>query len=210
MNKKLYPMNLIHAIRAKESEEIGECFTEDNAAGLRYAISVLEKEEQEIIRLGYEEGKNHEEIREILQYSVERIILLENKAIKKLRKQELYNYIKYGIEGYVQKILTEEYMKAYESGYDAAMEDAKKGFSRTQKDISIMNLPLEALQLDTRSYNCLYYYGCRTVGDCIKMEEEQIKRMRNLGPVCIEAIGRALQRKKIYHTDWDKFLKKQK
>jgi len=41
------------------------------------------------------------------------------------------------------------------------------------------------------------------------MEEDEIKRIRNLGTKSTDAIGRALQRKNIRHTDWDKFIIKE-
>ena len=125
-------------------------------------------------------------------------------------KENLLHFIRYGISGYIQKILTEEYQKGFESGYQNGYEDgvadAKNGFSRTERDISIMSLPLEVLQLDSRSFNCLFHFGCRTVGDCIRMDDLQIRRIRNLGKKSADAIARALRRKNIKNTDWDNFI----
>lgn len=44
------------------------------------------------------------------------------------------------------------------------------------------------------------------MGDCIRMNEYDIRRMRNLGKKSADAIARALRRMDIRHTDWDQFL----
>ena len=99
--------------------------------------------------------------------------------------------------------------KFYQKGYEDAITDALNGFARPEQELSIMALPLEVLKLDTRSYNCLYYNGCRSVGDCVRMDEQHISRIRNLGKKSADAIARALRQKDIRNTDWDKFLIKE-
>lgn len=213
MVEEMYPWNLINAIRAKDVEWIRNNFSENHKAGLIYAVSSLGVVEREVLKLRYQEGKSYEEIQDIFQCTPEKMLEMEKRALNRLGEPDLYHYIKYGIAGNVQKILTEEYQKGYDSGYkkgyEDAMADAINGFARTEQDISIMTLPLEVLQLDTRSYNCLYYNGCRSVGDCIRMDEQHIRRIRNLGKKSANAIAIALRRKGIRNTDWDHFLIKE-
>lgn len=213
MVNEIYPWNLLNAIRLNDMEKTREEFSNDHRMGLKYAISVLGDKGREIIRLRYMEGKSFKEIQQIFECAEQHILLMEKRAINRLREPDLYNYIKYGISGYVQKILTDEYKKGFESGYmkgyEEASIDARNGLTRTERDISIMSLPLEVLQLDVRPYNCLYHNGCRTVGDCIRMDEYHIRRIRNLGKKSADAIARALLRKDIRNTDWDLFLAKE-
>ena len=210
MINEIYPWNLLNVIRSSDVEIIRANFSDDLQAGLNHAISLIGGKEREVIKLRYMEGKSYEEIQVILQCVEKMVLSLEKRAIDRLREPSVYNFIKYGISGYVQKILIEEYSKGFESGYVKGYEDAeadrRNGFTRTERDISIMSLPLEILQLDIRPFNCLYYNGCRTVGDCIRMSEYQIRRMRNLGKKSVDAIARALRRMDIRHTDWDQFL----
>lgn len=209
MVEEMYPWNLLNVIRSSDVDMIRANFSDDLRAGLKHAISLIGAKEKEVIKLRYMEGKSYEEIQETLQCVEKQVLSLEKRAIDRLREPSVYNYIKYGISGYVQKILIEEYKRGFESGYVKGYEDAetdiRKGFSRTQRDISIMSLPLEVLQLDTRSYNCLFYNGCRTVGDCIRMDEHQIKRIRNLGKKSADAIARALRRLDVQNTEWERF-----
>lgn len=210
MVEEMYPWNLLSVIRSSDVDMIRANFSDDLRAGLKHAVSLIGVKESEVIKLRYMEGKSYEEIQETLQCVEELVLLLEKRAIDRLREPSVYNYIKYGISGYVQKILIEEYKKGFErgyvKGYEDAESDARNGFTRTERDISIMSLPLEVLQLDTRSYNCLFYNGCRTVGDCIRMDEYYIRRIRNLGKKSADAIARALRRMDIRNTEWDQFF----
>ena len=210
MVDEMYPWNLLNVIRSSDVDMIRANFSDDLRAGLKHAVSLIGAKEREVIKLRYMEGKSYEEIQKILQCDEKLVLSLEKRAIDRLREANVYSYIKYGISGYVQKILIEEYTRGFESGYvkgyEAAEADTRNGFTRTERDISIMSLPLEVLQLDVRPYNCLYYNGCRTVGDCIRMNEYDIKRMRNLGKKSADAIARALRRMDIRHTEWNQFL----
>lgn len=210
MKDEMYPWNLLSAIRSSDVDLIRANFSDDLRAGLNHAISLVGAKEREVIKLRYMEGKSYEEIQETLQCVEKLVLSLEKRAIDKLREPSVYNYIKFGISGYVQKILIEEYKKGFEmgyvKGYEDAEADARNGFTRTKRDISIMSLPLEILQLDIRPYNCLYYNGCRTVGDCIRMDEYHIRRIRNLGKKSADAIARALRRMDVRNTVWDQFL----
>lgn len=210
MIDEMYPRNLLNKINANDAEMIMTNYSSDLRAGLKHAISLIGVKEGEVIKLRYMEGKSYKEIQEILQCVDKTVLLLEKRAIDRLREPSTYNYIKYGICGYVQKILIEEYKKGFESGYAKGYEDAesdtRNGFTRTERDISIMSLPLEILQLEVRAFNCLYYGGCRTVGDCIRMDEYHIRKMKNLGKKSANAIARALRRLDIRNTAWNQFL----
>lgn len=210
MIEELYPWNLLHAVGSKDVDKIKENFSDDHRAGLKYAISTLGEKDREFVRLRYMEGKSDEDIEQAMSCIKENLLIMEKRVLQRLGEAEQYNFIRYGISGYIQKILTEEYQKGFESGYQNGYEDgvadAKNGFSRTERDISIMSLPLEVLQLDSRSFNCLFHFGCRTVGDCIRMDDLQIRRIRNLGKKSADAIARALRRKNIKNTDWDNFI----
>lgn len=213
MVEEMYPWNLFNAILEIDADWIKGRFSEDHKAGLTYAVSTLGVVEQEVIKLRYRENKSYEEIQDIFQCLPEKVKEKEMRALNRLREPELYHYIKYGIAGYMKKILAEEKQKAYDrgyqKGYEDAIADALNGFARPEQELSIMALPLEVLNLDTRSYNCLYYNGCRSVGDCVRMDELHISRIRNLGKKSADAIARALRQKDIRNTDWDKFLIKE-
>ena len=207
MVEEMYPWNLFTAILEIDTDWIKGRYSEDYKAGLTFAISTLGVVEQEVIKLRYRESKSYEEIQDIFQCLPEKVKEKEMRALNRLREPELYHYIKYGIAGYMKKILGEEKQKAYDrgyqKGYEDAIADALNGFARPEQELSIMALLLEVLKLDTRSYNCLYYNGCRSVGDCVRMGELHISRIRNLGKKSVDAIARALRQKDIKSRSFD-------
>lgn len=80
-------------------------------------------------------------------------------------------------------------------------------FSRVQKDIEvenpvgtsqgenanaipqqIMDMPVDALELSTRTHNCLRRADIATIGQILQMDEKQLKAVRNLGEKSLEEI----------------------
>jgi len=64
------------------------------------------------------------------------------------------------------------------------------------KDYLIQNLssPIEQLGLDLRSFNVLKRAGVRTVSDIIRLGEENILRLRNVGPLVVDRVFSAVAR----------------
>ena len=101
----------------------------------------------------------------------------------------------------------ETYRRGYRQGYRAGYQDAKEGKSGIVMDSdAVAELPIGAMGLSTRAYNCLHRFGCRFVSDVVKLSNLQILQMRNLGKVTAREIAGALENLGIRGTDWEAYL----
>ena len=101
----------------------------------------------------------------------------------------------------------EAYRKGYLQGYRMGYQDGKTGKSGIVMESDDMaELPIGAIGLSTRAYNCLFFAGCRIVRDIAGLNETQIFQMRNLGKVTAAEIAAALHSLGIRGTDWEIYL----
>lgn len=91
---KAYPGNLITKIDSKIPLPI----TEDQFAGLRYAISTLKSREQEMLRLIFEEGRTLKSIGESYGITSQRVRQIVARGIMKLRHPSRLTYIWLGLD----------------------------------------------------------------------------------------------------------------
>ena len=90
----LWPENLL-----KEIGNVPLTLNEDQMAGLQYAISTLQKREQNVIRQYFEKSLTHKEIGEKAGVSTTRIGQLKMKALRKMRHHTRSDLIRYGLHG---------------------------------------------------------------------------------------------------------------
>ena len=205
-----YPYNLLQAIKGNSDHRMPDRFTDDHWAGLRYVLSLLDHREQGILLRRYEEGKPRGEIAHDYEITAERVRQIENKACRKVQRIPNWNYIEFGIAGYVRKVALREYDKGYSAGYQAGYQDgttdAACGRTRPVASDEILNLPIEQLGLSTRAYNCMVAAQCRRIGDVARLTEEQIATMKRLGRISANEIALALHAQGIKRTAWDNYL----
>ena len=82
--------------------------SKDRIAGLQYALSTLEEDEQRILQLRYQEQQTLQEISVRMERSEEDICTLEKEALRKLCLPSRWNYIRFGIAGYIRTRIHEE------------------------------------------------------------------------------------------------------
>ena len=90
----LWPENLL-----KEIGDVPLTLNEDQMAGLQYAISTLQKREQNVIRQYFEKSLTHKEIGDTAGVSTTRIGQLKMKALRKMRHHTRSDLIRYGLHG---------------------------------------------------------------------------------------------------------------
>jgi len=205
-----YPYNLLVAIKGLAEREIPVVLTEDHWAGLHYVLSLLEERERGILLQRYEEGKSRSAIAEDFDITAERVRQVENKACRKLQRLPNWNYIYYGVAGYLRKIATTEYnrgySRGYEEGYGDGVKDGTKGKERNYGTNELLNRPVEHLNLSMRAQNCLKLTNCKKIGDVVRLDEDEIRKMRQLGKVTANEIAQALKKLGIEHSAWDEYL----
>ena len=191
-----YPYSLVEEIFGKEPESI---MTDDQVAGLEYALSTLSEREQKAIRLYYKEEKNLEETGKEFNVTRERVRQILAKGVRKLRHKSRSNYILYGLEGCnarhetvtLERMIEKENelhdeLDMLEKAYEERKAELQEKFAaeemKKQLPEKTDELHIDDLELSVRSYNCLCRADLRTVGKiCEAAEKGQLDRVRNLG-----------------------------
>lgn len=205
-----YPYNLISAIIGQTNRSIPAPFTADHWAGLRYVLSLLDEREQGVLKQRYCEKLPRSVIATSYGITSERVRQIEVKACRKLKRVPNWNYIAYGVAGYLRKVTASEHSKGFTAGYRAGYQDGQKdaalGVQHEYGSDEILNQPIESLNLSVRANNCLIAADCKRVGDVVRLSEEEIATMRHLGKVSANEIAQAIRRHGIEHSAWEKYL----
>lgn len=205
-----YPQNLILAVVQNSNLIPPAKYTDDICAGIRYAVSTLGYREQDILRMRFEERKPRSEIGEFFGIGQERVRQIENKTLRSLRAPMRWNYMKLGIDGYMRWIKERAYGEGYKTGYDQGYKDGyadgQNGVEQPSISEELLNHPIDSLGLSVRAYNCLLRAGCERVGDAVRLSEDQIQRMRNLGPKSANEIACAIRDLGIPNTRWSTYI----
>ena len=205
-----YPYNLLLAIKGQADRVVPENLTDDHLAGLNYALSTLEERERNILLQRYRDKQSRSKIAIDLNIILERVRQIEIKACRKPQRYPYWNYISLGVAGYVKKVASSEYNRGYSTGYEEGYRDGSKdganGITNSYASHEILNQPIESLNLSVRALNCLKIADCKRVGDVVRLSDEKISTMRQLGKISANEIAQALKALNITHSAWEKYL----
>ena len=205
-----YPYNLLVAIRGMADREVPEVLTKDHLAGLAYVLSTLDDRERDILLQRYRDGSMRSKIAESYGIIPERVRQIENKACRKLQPLAKWNYIAYGVAGNMKRVATSEHNRGYSVGYSEGYSDGKAdgaaGITKPYASDEVLNRPVESLNLSTRAQGCLRFAQCKRIGDVVRLTNETISTMRQLGKVSANEIAQALKSLHIEHSAWDGYL----
>lgn len=205
--KEEYPRNLLLAIRGAWEQEEPTELTTDVLAGIQYALSTLNERERLVLCRRYKEQKTLREIGEEIGVKQERSRQIETAALRKLRYPRNMRFITKGVDGYIKERCKVEYERGYQVGYNAGyqqgVDEASNGVSKAGISVTIVSLPIEALDLSVRSFNALRRAGYVTIGDLLKVNEKDIIHIKNLGTKQRQEVAVSLYRYGISQTAWD-------
>lgn len=205
-----YPYNLLVAIKGHTDRELPATLTADHHAGLTYVLSSLDDRARDILVKRYREKLPRSQIAEGYSITAERVRQIEVKACQRLKRFPYWHYLTLGVAGYARKIAGNEYSKGYSAGYNEGYQDGladgAQGITRSPAAQEVLNRPIESLNLSVRAYNCLKAANCKRIGDVVRLTEEQISTMRQLGKISADEIAQALRSLEIPHTAWEKYL----
>ena len=190
--KKGYPENLITelGLYAIFGEDSYTPLTEDQLAGLEYAISMLKKREIDLITMRFKGQISFNAIGVIIGRSTERVRQIIKCALRKLRKPNIAGYYISGYNAYTEQInlplddLTPVYCSMSDDEIKEALGD--------RADLSI-----HELKLPIRVANCLLRTRIDTIYKLVILiyrEEDHFRRIRNLGPLSAKDILEACRR----------------
>lgn len=98
------------------------------------------------------------------------------------------------------------YYKGYIAGYRDGIRDAYSGQVTKKHEDDIINLPVKAMAISTRSYNCLVRAGCTYIADVVMLSDQTISTMRNMGTKSASEIAHWLDAQGISYSAWRKYL----
>lgn len=185
--KKEYPYNLLEEVFTYKEYELTE-ITDDMAAGLAHAISVLGERREAILRMYYAEGKNAREIAEHFGVSSSAICSMKRNAVMRLRRPDAMCYITYGLKGFEERIQRLRLEK-----------EVKKNSEQYQQ---VMGVRFEELDLSVRSFNCLRRAGFVMIRDIVDLNEDEIIGIKNMSWKQYDEIGRKLLARGVFDSVW--------
>lgn len=205
-----YPFNLLLAAKGDTTLALPLKLTADILAGVQYSLSTLSEQEQTILHRRYIACGSISDIASRFSVTEECIRQIERKALFKLREPSRWNYILFGVAGYCKDRATTEYNKGYSKGYRDGYRhgrtDAENNVAFSYGPEDLLSQPIQYLNLSTRAQQCMFGFGCKTVGDIVRLTEEQIMRTRNLGKKSADEIARKLNAAGAKGSPWDQFL----
>ena len=187
--KENYPLNLLLTVNTGffHSEPLAnDEIKQDNIDGLLYAVSLLPERTQTMIRLRYEERQTFSKIGETLGITTERVRYLLSDAEAKLRRPNLYNYIKYGKVGRELRC--------------AQLEEERKN-----QVVDPMQIEVRDMGLTVKATNRLLAKGCRVVADVVALKRDDILNIKMLGTITRKEIADKLKNMGITDSDWCQF-----
>ena len=188
--KEPYPLNFFLTVQLDGIFHIeplaNEDIKQDNIDGLLYAMSLLPERTQEMIRLRFEERLSFTKIAELMGLSLERVRYLINDAEVKLRRPNLYGYIKYGKVGRELR--------------RAQLEEEKKN-----KVVDPMQIEVRDMGLSVKAMNRLIAKRCDVVADVAALKKDEILNIKMLGKIMRQEIASKLESLGITDSDWSKF-----
>ena len=157
----------------------GYALDSDRIAGIEYVLNTLYPREAEVIKIRYLSVPTLtlEQTGKRLGLSRERVRQIESKAMRKLRHNSRYVYIKFGYNGTIERM--EQRRKERERELAARRKLAETNPVAYAKSIKINDL-----QMSVRLYNCLVRADIQTLGDIKSME--QLRSIRNMGTKTID------------------------
>lgn len=230
VKKYPYPTNLFVAMNEiVPCIKIKDEYEDHILVGLTAALAALSVEEETLILLRYKYGESFSALGRTYDLTHEAVRQKIKKAIKKLMQPPYRNLVEYGIDGYIdmqaaeqakEKVkiyLQDEYLRGYSDGVMAQKQieelvrKQQEELVRKQQenivfqgtDPSVLALTIDDLDLSVRTYNCLKRAGIITVADMLRLDEEKICKIRNLGLKCVDELARKLAQKGIHDSNWN-------
>ena len=168
-----YPDNLIRTICMDDGE-----ITDDRVLGLQHALETLSPREKEVVDVRFQERKSYRQIGDIYDLPVDRIRMIYERAMRKLRTPGRFDLIELG---YATSLKEKEKAEAMERQADE--EAFRKAVEHTGNP-ALLNMPVQEIGLSARVVNRLTHNGIITVKDLWIIAErhfEEYVRIRSLG-----------------------------
>jgi RNA polymerase sigma factor (sigma-70 family) len=193
---RVYPYNLIPLINGEDDDSYLRTNADEDyqepkkyySPGIMEEVmnEVLTERENKVLQMRYQWGMTLEEAGKECGVTRERIRQVEAKAIRKLRFQQHKGTFSCVPEAELREAQGEvEHYKA-QADYLQRELDRIRGSVPAQREemekkSTLLETPIENLDLCVRSYNCLKRAGIQTLGDLCGKTYAEMMKVRNLG-----------------------------
>lgn len=174
-----YPENIIRGIGL---EKVFGCnyyteLSQDQLAGLEYALSTLSDREQSFLEMRYKRGLSYNEIARRVDRSRSRITQIIEQAIHKLSRKHMTEYIAVGYQALEQR----------RKSHAHSVKRTSSKMTSEELKVALGTLATERVEdfdIDIRTVNALQRSGIDTLFRLLEMLEERpdaLIRVRNIG-----------------------------
>lgn len=172
----------------------------DYAESVETALDRLPEKERKTMRLRFGIGgygpHSLEETAQEFGVTRERVRQIEINAIRKLQKPPLSKILTEGLYGYetnrkIQEMEKQAALERAEKERQARLEAAQKRIQECAERTNgstAADIPIEDLNLSTRSYNCLSRAGIRTLEDLMQRSDRDLFDLWGLGESSLKEI----------------------
>ena len=170
-----YPENLIRTVCADDAE-----ITEDRVIGLQYSLESMTDRERDVLDYRFRERKTYREISDRFELPVERIRVIYERSMRKLRKSFRFDLIALGYYTAEEKRKKTEEAEKREDG-----EAFRKAVEETGNP-ELLTMPVSELNLSVRILNSLAWQQIKTVSDLWIISQrhpEDYFRVRGIGEI---------------------------
>ena len=107
------------------------------------------------------------------------------------------------MDEHIRMIKQQAFHEGFIAGYQRGIEDGRAG---GQVSPTLLDSPLQFLNLSTRPFNSLDRAGHRTIRDIVSVHRQEIWKIRNLGTKGLLEIAQSLWNLGIRNSQWNEWL----
>lgn len=204
INTAEWPENLVKAIFVEDSLE--DCRVALDWRGtLEYLlISTLTDREEQVLRCRYQKGLTYRQIGELVGVGAERIRVIMNKAIRKLRHPSRVKYLRRGMidchKADCESCQELNYNRGYQEGFRNGQLNSNSTIPsnpyQDQEDLSEIPIeiaPIDYLDLNVRTFNGLKRANINTIGALTSKTRSELFQLRNIGKRSLDDLEKRLK-----------------
>lgn len=174
-----YPENIIREIGLEHvfGRDVYQALSEDQLAGLEYALSTLEERERLILEMRFKEGLSFAEIGSRFERSSTRMNQMKERAIRKLRRGFMAQYFSRGLQAVETKRQT-GVAHIKRSGTKMTSDEIREALNVLAYE------RIDDMDIEARSVLCMTRSGIHSIFDLVEMIEKNpgaLFRVRNVG-----------------------------
>lgn len=190
ISKEEFNYEMLQSTRSRHASlPIHVCNSKETKERVEYALNLLNKTEQKVLRLLFFEKKSFNEIGDQLRLSTQRISQIRFKAMRKLRHRSRF-WVLTPIVKKIGDLKTEDLVSEKEQERSKILKGPL--YDRAQKALAEkLSIPLKNLDISFGTSDRLQRLDLKTIGNLQGKTEEELLKIKNFGPKSIRELQHA-------------------